>query len=132
MKIMKKSLLALALISTTANLVPRGGGFGGGLLAGALITGTAVAATSGSRNNENPQSRSVKSIEKEIRRSERQIESLQRSIDEIKYRNKKKYTSKNQMSEDEKADRLDDLHGQLSEHKENIKSLQKQRAMITA
>jgi len=128
MKIMKKSLLALALISTTANLLPHGGGggFGGGFATGAILgTGITLAATSGSRNSESPESRSIRSIEKEIKRTEREIDSLQRKIDTIKYKNKR-------MSKDEKADKLADLQGRLDDHKENVKDLRRQRAMVTA
>lgn len=76
MKNMKRSLLALALISMTTNLLPHGGGggFGGGFATGAILgTGLTLAATSGSRNSESPETYNMRSLDKRIREKEREL-----------------------------------------------------------
>lgn len=114
MKNIKKSLLTLALISITPNLLPHGGsGFGGGFATGAILgTGLTLAATSGGRND-NPESRNIKSIDKDIRYERRQLERANR---------------------DYKKGRINgnELDKVITQHEENIKSLQRQRAMVTA
>jgi hypothetical protein len=79
MKIMKKSLLALALITSSIALPYHGdgGGFGGGFATGAILgTGLTLAATSG--RNEDPATRNIKSIDKDIRYEQRQLERANR------------------------------------------------------
>jgi len=130
MNIIKKSLLVLTIISTTANVLPRGGG--AAFWTGAAIgTGVALAATSGRRYDEYPENRRIGSIEREIKRIERQIDSLQRKIDKIKYKNKNRKKNKG-MSENEKNNKLADLQNRLDEHKANINNLRRERAMVTA
>ena len=113
MKIMKKSLLALALISATSSVLPDHGGFGGGFATGALLgTGLTLAATSGNRYQD-PDTATIKSINKDIERENKEIRKLHADL------------RKGRISQEEHDDRV-------AEHKENINSLQKQRVQVRA
>jgi|GEM_PF-1325155 len=79
MKFIKKSLLALSLLTLSANTLPHGGGggFGGGFAAGALtgVAVTSIAASASNRNNGGGDSsagairREIKDVQKEKRRT---------------------------------------------------------------
>lgn len=114
MKIMKKSLLTLVLVSTASNLLPHGGGNGGaffgGLAAGSLVT---LAATSGSRNYQDPDTATIKSINRDIERENKAINKLHADL------------RKGRISQEEHDNAV-------AEHKDNINSLQKQRVQVRA
>lgn len=114
MKIMKKSLLALALISTASVVLPYhgdGGAWVGGTAIG-LGTGLLIG-SSMNRSSENPDTASIKAINKEIVREDKEIAKLRRDL------------KKGRLSQEEHDERV-------AEHKENISSLQKQRVQIRA
>lgn len=80
MKLMLKSILTMMIITTTANMLPHGGGgFGGGFATGALVgTGITLAATSGSRRSEDPAVYNMRSLDREISRKNRELDRARR------------------------------------------------------
>src|SRR5690349_17023397 len=80
MKNIKNKLFVILAITNSAMLLPHGGG---GFATGALVgTGITLAATSGNRGSQDPETARVKSIDRRIRQKESALRRAEKRGDE--------------------------------------------------
>lgn len=122
MKIIKKSTLALMIISLSANILPRSG-WVGPVLGTAAVLGTVGIAT----RDRSPEGRNIRSINRDIAHEERQ-----KNMHEYKIRAARRDYNKGKIDRDERDDRIARHENKIEEHKGNITDLRRQRTMVIA